>query len=130
MKKVLAALATTVAIVAMCVMLSACSTGIAGTYKFSSMSMNTDGMSVELKVGESYMGVTLKEDAYVLTVKEDNTWEMEVNLGEKAKETGTWEAKDGKYFFKPDGQEIELEVTLSGNTLSMAQSVTTMVFKK
>lgn len=127
MKKVKGFLAAVVfAVLLVC--MAACSTGITGTYKFSSMSMNQGGLSVEVKAGEEFMGVTITEEAYSLTVNEDNTWTMKVNVGEEFTQSGTWEEKDGKYVFSAEGESME--VTLSGNTLTFEQDGAKIVLKK
>lgn len=127
MKKVKGFLAAVVfAVLLVC--MAACSTGITGTYKFSSMSMNQGGLSVEVKAGEEFMGVKITEEAYSLTVNEDNTWTMKVNVGEEFTQSGTWEEKDGKYLFSAEGESME--VTLSGNTLTFEQDGAKIVLKK
>lgn len=127
MKKVKGFLAAVVfAVLLVC--MAACSTGITGTYKFSSMSMNQGGLSVEVKAGEEFMGVTITEEAYSLTVNEDNTWTMKVNVGEEFTQSGTWEEKDGKYLFSTEGKSME--VTLNGNTLTFEQDGAKIVLKK
>lgn len=127
MKKVKGFLAAVVfAVLLVC--MAACSTGITGTYKFSSMSMNQGGLSLEVKAGEEFMGVTITEEAYSLTVNEDNTWTMKVNVGEEFTQSGTWEEKDGKYLFSAEGKNME--VTLSGNTLTFEQDGAKIVLKK
>ena len=127
MKKVKGFLAAVVSAVLL-VCMAACSTGITGTYKFSSMSMNQGGLSLEVKAGEEFMGVTITEEAYSLTVNEDNTWTMKVNVGEEFTQSGTWEGKDGKYLFSAEGKSME--VTLSGNTLTFEQDGAKIVLKK
>ena len=127
MKKVKGFLAAVVfAVLLVC--MAACSTGITGTYKFSSMSMNQGGLSLEVKAGEEFMGVTITEEAYSLTVNEDNSWTMKVNVGEDFTQSGTWEEKDGKYLFSAEGKSME--VTLSGNTLTFEQDGAKIVLKK
>ncbi len=127
MKKVKGFLAAVVfAVLLVC--MAACSTGITGTYKFSSMSMNQGGLSLQVKAGEEFMGVTITEEAYSLTVNEDNTWTMKVNVGEEFTQSGTWEEKDGKYLFSAEGKSME--VTLSGNTLTFEQDGAKIVLKK
>ena len=128
MKKVIAGIVTALAVVVLCMCLTACSTGIVGTYKFSKMSMTQGGISVEIKAGEEYMGVTVSEDAYTLEVKEDNTLELKVNMGQEMTETGTWEEKDGKYILTIDGESIE--GTLNGNVLSFEMEGVKLELKK
>ena len=115
MKKFIAAFVSLVAIVAVCAVMSACSAGFAGTYKFSKMSMEQGGISVEIKSGESYMGITLTENAYTLEIKEDNTFVMTVNMGTETTQEGKWEQKDGKYYLVAEGESIE--VPFDGKTI-------------
>ena len=65
---------------------------IAGVYKFYSYTETADGMSVELKVGEKFMGVlTLTEDFITVTLNEDGTASMRTTEeGQQIVETGTW----------------------------------------
>ena len=128
MKKVVAAFVSVIAIVAICAFMSACATGFTGTYKFSKMSMSQGGMSIEIKAGESYMGVTVNEDAYTLEIKEDNTFVLKANMGDEFTEEGTWEERDGKYYLSADGEEVE--VTLSGNVLTFEMDGVKLELKK
>lgn len=128
MKKIIAGILSAAAIVALCVCMTACSSGIVGTYKFRSMSMKQGGVSVEIKAGESYMGVTVTEDAYQLTVKDDNTFELKMNMGTETTQNGTWEQKDGKYYFTANGESVE--ITLNGNTLIFEQEGSKFTFIK
>ena len=128
MKKAVKGLLAAIVFLTLCLCMAACSTGITGTYKFSSMSMQQGGMSVEVKAGEAFMGVTITEDAYTLTVNEDNTWTMKVNMGEEMTESGTCEEKDGKYLFTNDGETME--VSLDGSTLTFEQEGMKIVLKK
>ena len=66
----------------------------AGTYKFESMSMGTTGMSMEIKAGEKYMGMTLTEDFAVLELKEDGSMTLKM-MGEETG-TGTWKNAEEK----------------------------------
>ena len=98
MKKIVVGVAVALATLIMCMCFAACSTSVTGTYKFQSMSMTQGGTTVEIKVGEQYMGmITLNEDAFVITINEDNTVEFKINMVEEATVNGTWEEKDGKY---------------------------------
>lgn len=128
MKKAFKGILSVVAVIILGVCMSACSTGITGTYKFSKMTVNQGGVSMEVVAGESFMGVTVNSDAYVLTVKDDNTFELVVNMGEEQKQSGTWEEKDGKYYFTVEGESIE--VTLNGNTITFEQEGARLELKK
>ena len=128
MKKAVAAVVTALLTIMLCVCMTACSTGIVGTYKFESMSMVSGGLSVEIKAGQEYMGVTVSEDAYKLEVKGDNTFVLSINMGTEANVEGTWEEKDGKYYFTAEGEEIE--VTLDGSKVIFEQDGAKITLKK
>ena len=127
-KKVIAGIVSAIAVVALCLCLTACSTGIVGTYKFSKMSMSQGGISIEIKAGQEYMGIKVSEDAYSLVVKDDNTFELKANMGTSVTEKGTWEEKDGKYIFTADGESME--VKLDGNVLSFEMDGMKLELKK
>lgn len=62
-----------------------------GVYKFSYMKMTQGAMTIEIKAGESYMGMTLSEDFMVLELKEDGTATMSVDgMGTTETVNGTW----------------------------------------
>lgn len=123
MKKLVATISAVITTALMCVLISACSTAsFTGTWKFYSTSMSGSGMSIELKVGEEYMGVTLSEDYMVMEVRDDNTLTM-TGAGETFE--GTWKEEDGKYIITIDGEaqtatingnELTIEVTEEGMT--------------
>jgi len=115
MKKLMATISAVVVTALMCVLIAACSNGsFVGTYKFSSMSMSGNGVSMNLKVGEEYMGMSLSEDYVVLEVKEDNTFKM-TTAGQE--QNGTWKEEDGKYVLTMDGEDQT--ATLKGNELTL-----------
>lgn len=130
MKKTITIVLSAITMVILSVFIAACSSSVTGTYKFSSMSMSEGAVNVEIKAGESYMGVTVGEDAYVLTMNGDNTWEMKVNLGEKMTEKGTWEEKDGKYLLKSENDTETITATLDGKTITFEQDGMKLVLKK
>ena len=69
--------------------LTAC--GKTGTYKFSYMKMTQGATSIEIRAGESYMGLTLSEEAFVMELREDGTASMSMDMfGETLSEEGTW----------------------------------------
>ena len=130
MKKVLAAFVSSLAIVALCVCLAACSdTGITGTWKFHKASGKVSGMEINYEVGtEITEGVKITEEFIVLTINEDNTFEMKsAMMGDEAQK-GTWEEKDGKYYLIVEGESIEM--TLSGSTLTFEQEGMKLELKK
>ncbi len=129
MKKIVVGVAVALATLIMCMCFAACSTSVTGTYKFQSMSMTQGGTTVEIKVGEQYMGmITLNEDAFVITINEDNTVEFKINMVEEATVNGTWEEKDGKYYITLEGETQE--ITVKGNTLTMENEGAKIVLKK
>ena len=81
---------------------------IHGTYKFQSMSYKQNGVEINIKVGEEFMGMmTLSEDFMVITLNEDGTAilttaEMDVRESEE----GTW---------KETGEENKIEITFEND---------------
>ncbi len=131
MKKFIEAVVSALAALALCICLAACSSGVAGTYKFSSMKVENGSTTVEIKVGEKYMGViVLDEDSFVLTMNDDNTWEMKTTVGMNATQTGTWEEKEGKYYLSAKDETDVLEATLDGKTITLSMDGTTVILKK
>lgn len=121
MKKVLTIISAAIAAVVIAVLFAACSANYAGTYKFSSMSIDMGGATVEIKAGEEFQGVTLTEDAMVLEIKDDETWTMTTNMGGSMSESGTWTtSSEGIVLKSSDGSEIVGK--LSGNTLTIEQT--------
>ncbi len=127
MKKLVATISAVVTTVLMCVLLTACSGSIVGTYKFSSMSMTLPGMEMNYKAGEEYNGMTLTEDAIILEVKEDNTFTLTANMGGMPSANGTWKEEDGKYILTMEGEDQP--VTLNGKELTMDMSQEGMSMK-
>lgn len=116
MKKLAATISSVIVTALLCVLISACSNAsFVGTWKFSSMNMSGNGVSIEMKAGEDYMGVTITEDYVILTVNEDNTFTM-TTAGEEV--SGTWKEEGGKYVLTIDGEEDQT-ATVSGNELTM-----------
>jgi hypothetical protein len=130
MKKVFAGILSSLVIAAVCVIMAACSdVNIVGTWKFSKMSGEMNGLAVEYKVGDELSpGVKLTEDFFVLTIKEDNTFEMKMSAAASNSANGTWEEKDGKYYLTVEGNSVE--ITLSGNVLSLNQEGMRIELKK
>lgn len=131
MKKVIAGITAGVATLLLCVFMAACASSFTGTYKFYSMNMEMGGMSVNYEVGKEYMGVTISEDAFKLTINEDNTWTMETSMaGNENTTKGTWEEKDGKYYLTAEGEDDVIEATLDGNKISFEQEGMKITLKK
>lgn len=116
MKKKLVALLTMMTVLA-CLMLTACSLGTAGTYKFKSASVTVLGQTKELTADDV--------DDYAETsivLNKDKTYTI---TGSDEEEKGTW-VKDGKTLtltsdltkqsieFAVDGKTITLSVTEDG----------------
>ncbi len=115
MKKFIATVSAVLATVFMFVLITACGGGsFTGTYKFSSMTMSGNGVNMDLKVGQEYMGMSLSEDYVVLEIKEDNTFKM-TTAGQE--QSGTWKEEDGKYVLTMDGEDQA--ATLNGTTLTL-----------
>lgn len=131
MKKVIAGILTLAAVAALCAVMAACSASFAGVYKFSSMSMNEGGVSVNIEAGKEWNGVTFNEDAFILTVNEDYTWTMQSKLfGSQESVKGTWEEGEGKYYLKAEGSGDKMEVTREGNKITFSQDGAKIVLKR
>ncbi|MDE5766738.1 MAG: hypothetical protein K2I17_06190 [Clostridia bacterium] len=133
MKNIISAIVTAFTVLTLCICLAACSDGaegnsVVGTYKFSSATMYGE----EIKVGDEYMGITVDSDFYVLNMKDDNTFIMEVNfIGGEDTESGAWKERDGKYFLTfAHAEEFEYEAKISGNTLTLGLDEMNIIFKK
>ena len=101
--------------------------GIVGTYKFQSLKTTQGGVTVELKVGEKFLGlVELSEDYAVFEIKEDGTFT--VTVMDEASQSGTWEEKDGEYVFTADGQPMSAK--LDGSTLIFSEGGVEFTLKK
>ncbi|MBD5583839.1 MAG: hypothetical protein HDQ88_02045 [Clostridia bacterium] len=118
MKKILAGIISSLAVVALCICLTACSTTFTGTWKLSKVTVSAGGMEQTMEAGKEYNGSKISADAIIIEIKEDNTYEVKGELASMigGAETGTWEEKDGKYYLD------ELEVSLNGTTLVMEYS--------
>lgn len=121
MKKKLVALLTMMTVLA-CLMLTACSLGTAGTYKFKSASATVGGISVEVS-GEQLE--YFKEMSIVLN--KDKTYS--VKMGEEEVSTGTWEKKKKTITFTENGKAVG-EYTVDGKTITSEESGVKIVFEK
>lgn len=130
MKKFLTTVCTAVTIALLAVLFAACGAkSYPGTYKFASMSMSGNGVSMEYTAGQDFMGVTITEDAYVLEVKEDSTFTMSVNMmGETSTMSGTWKEEGGKMIMTAEDGSDQT-ATLNGNKLTMESTVDGMTTK-
>ena len=107
MKKKLVWLLTLVVAVAAMFSLVACgSSSIEGTYKFYSLKTEENGVMIELKAGESFMGViTLSKDFMAIELKEDGT---AIASEQGMTITGTWKVNE---------EDIEkIDITFEGDT--------------
>ncbi len=90
-----------------CLLFGGCSKDIEGTYKFKSMKYNQGGMTLELEVGEEFMGMlTLSEDFVTLTLNDDGTAIMSMATEGIDNQEGSWEK----------GNSGEIELTFDGET--------------
>ena len=98
MKKIskILALVLVMALLSCCMLMAGCGAKKEGVYKFYSMSYEDEGMSVEIKVGEQYMGMlTLSEDFMVITLNADGTASVAATaMGESGSGIGTWTDDD------------------------------------
>ncbi len=122
MKKIISIVTTVIMMVALCLTMTACSASIEGTYKLESMTVEMGGVKVEIETGKEFQGITITEEAVVLTINEDKTWSMKVNLaGQKEDGDGTWEKRGGKYYLisEENGVKEEVEATINGKKLTL-----------
>lgn len=120
-------LSLVVAVAGLCAFVACGNKDITGTYKFQSLKMTEGGMTIELKVGEKFMGlVELTEDYAVFEIKEDGTFS--VSVMEQASTSGTWEEKDGGYVFTSNGDPISAK--LDGSTLIFSEGGVEFTLKK
>lgn len=131
MKKAVKVFLTVAVFVVLSLCIAACNSGVTGTYKFSSMTVQDGSTTIEIKAGEKYMGIIqLEADTYVLTMNDDNTFKMEADMGSKMTQEGKWEEKDGKYLLSVEGESEVIEATISGKTLMFEQEGVKIVLKK
>lgn len=128
MKKAIFGVLSSALVIAICVLMTACSTSIVGVWKFDSMHMEAGAMTVDIKAGESYQGVTIGEDAFVLTINSDNTLEFKTNMGTEQTTKGTWEEKDGKYYLTIEGESQEVKI--EGGKLTFENEGAKVTLKK
>ncbi len=127
MKKVRVWFAAVVALVLGLCCLAACGSGVEGTYKF--YSMTVDGQT--LKAGENYMGIiNLSEDFFVLELKNGGTCVMKTAMTSETAE-GEWktdETDSNKIVVTSAGESITF--TKNGNELSFELEGNKVVLKK
>ena len=147
MKKIIAAVVSALAALALCICFAACSSTseetaptVIGTWKFESMTETRGEKTEVIKVGDPAPWAAegseekITGDFYVLVIKEDNTFDnkMKGEGGVNLSVSGTWVEKDGKYELTVNG--MTQIATLDGNTLTLTDShsdySSTAVFKK
>lgn len=122
MKKVLSSVAMCLLIVS-CLCMVACSP--AGTYKFYRLNYEENGMVVDVKAGESFMGVTITENFMTLQLNKDGTGIISAQ-GEVSQIT--W-VKEGDVIKVASNGEVQ-EFRKSGNKLTISVDGGTIVLKK
>lgn len=126
MKKVVAAVTALMAVVVMSVVMAACTSSFAGTYKFSSLETTIGGIKTTISAGGEFMGVTISDDYFVLVAKDDGTFSIDSK--EMGTEAGTWEQSGSKITLTVGDDPIV--ATLNGNklTFTMAEDGINMTF--
>lgn len=120
--KMFTALCAAIAAVVLAISFAACGNA-AGTYKFSSMEVDMGGMKVSVTAGEAFMGMTITEDAFVLELKDDNTWTMSVNFGGATDVTeGEWSA-EGSTVTLTDDSGVSQSGKLDGKNFILSSEV-------
>ncbi len=118
MKKIVTAVTALFAAVMLSVVMAACTSSFAGTYKFSSMEMNMSGVTTTITAGGEFMGVTISEDYFVLVADEDGTFSIASEYTDN--EVGTWEQSGSQITLTADGESIS--ATLSGKKLTLSMT--------
>ncbi len=122
MKKVLAALLSSIAIIALCIGMTACSTTFTGTWKLSKMTISAGGVTQVIEVGKEYNGMIIAADAIILEIKDDNTYTLKGQMSGAmgGEQNGTWEETEGKYYFVQGTEKAE--VKMEGTTLVLEET--------
>lgn len=133
MKKRLMWLLALVAMVVSVFSLVACGGKKEGVYKFYSMKTETTpGMTVELKVGETFLGmITLSEDFITLELKEDGSYVVTAAGNLFDSEAGTWQVNEedsGKIDMTVGG--VTTTVECDGKTICIEQDGAQITLKK
>ena len=90
---------------------------IEGTYKFDSLSYQQDGVTVEIKAGEKFMGLyIIEEDFATITLNEDGTARMNISI-EATVGKGTWEKGENNTVYITDNLGDREECFCNGRTL-------------
>ena len=107
---------------------------VVGEWKLAEMTVEMGGATTTIKAGESFMGMEISEDAYVITFDKDGTGSMKSSMAGAENEIEfNWEYEDGTYFLTPkdaeDGDEA-LEVVIEDDYLVLGEEGTTIKFVK
>lgn len=129
-KKITISIISLMAVLVLAFSMAACSTSFVGTYKIESMTYESAGMQMTIKVGQDMGGgVALTEDYMVIEVRDDNTFTLTA-AGESMEGTWTSEGKTLKLDLEGEVQDA----TLSGKTLTLSGDMfgasATITFKK
>lgn len=111
-----------------CFAFTGCTPKLEGTYKFKSLSYEQEGVSVNIEVGEKYMGmITLSEDYVVVTLNEDGSANMKSAESEAL--TGTWDkTENNKIDLTFEGEALSCEC--DGETLIIEQEGVKLILEK
>jgi len=112
-----------------CVLFVACGGSIAGTYKFYSTKVEVAGVAVELKAGESYLGLTLNDDFASMTFNDDGTGTV-TTMGITESFTWTKSADSENTYVLTAGTNDTTTVTIDNGTLVFGSDGATITLKK
>ena len=126
MKKILSSILM-FSLVVCCMFMMACSP--AGTYKFESLSYSAGGISVEVKAGEKFMGVTVSEDYMTLQLNEGGTGSLSTQ-GVSADISWKKEGDVIKVSSSDENAGDILEFKIDGNKLYVDKDGMSFVLKK
>ena len=91
------------------------------------MTINMEDL-LSLAAGAGVEGVD-EDTALTLEIKEDGKFVLDMTaFDESMSEEGTWEEKDGKLTLTAD--EVPVEASLDGDTITIEEDGSKMVFKK
>ena len=104
----------------------------AGTYKFESMVVTSEGATVTLKVGETYMGmISLSADFMVVELKADGSASLSMAMLEGEVTTGTWAKSETAGKIVLTFEDEAETVSCDGSTLVMdEEGMGTLTLKK
>lgn len=119
MKKFITAILTVLTAAVLAVAFAACSGDYSGTYKLSSLRIDSaDGSSTTVPAGGSYMDISYTQDSYVLHMSDDNSWYITMQFEDETEsEYGTWRDEGGGNLVLTDSYGDELSATVDGDTV-------------